>query len=202
VNRNLALRLPRALLALIVLLAALSGCSRYDRLVQLDQVTAQRWADVEAQLQRRRDLVPNLVSTVKGSAAHEEKTLQEVIQARAQASQIHLSADDLTDPAKMAALEQAEGKLSGALSRLLVVQERYPDLKANAAFHDLQVQLEGTENRILRAREQYNQAAREYNAELGSIGGMVVNRVTGRQFKVRQYFNASPGAETVPNVTF
>ncbi len=201
-NRNLALRLPRALLALIVLLAALSGCSRYDRLVQLDQVTAQRWADVEAQLQRRRDLVPNLVSTVKGSAAHEEKTLQEVIQARAQASQIHLSADDLTDPAKMAALEQAEGKLSGALSRLLVVQERYPDLKANAAFHDLQVQLEGTENRILRAREQYNQAAREYNAELGSIGGMVVNRVTGRQFKVRQYFNASPGAETVPNVTF
>lgn len=203
---NVAPRLPRALLALIVLLAALvpalSGCSRYDRLVQLDQVTSQRWADVEAQLQRRRDLVPNLVATVKGSAAHEENTLKEVIQARAQASQIHLSADDLTDPAKMAALEQAEGKLSSALSRLLVVQERYPDLKANAAFHDLQVQLEGTENRILRAREQYNQAAREYNAELGSIGGQVVNRVTGRQFKARQYFNASPGAENAPNVTF
>jgi LemA protein len=198
--------MPRALLGLLVVLVALApaltGCSRYDRLVQLDQVTAQRWADVEAQLQRRRDLVPNLVATVKGSAAHEETTLKEVIQARAQASQIRLSQEDLSDPAKMAALEQAEGKLGSALSRLLVVQERYPDLKANAAFHDLQVQLEGTENRILRAREQYNQAAGEYNAELGSIGGQVVNRVSGRPFKARAYFNATPGAETAPNVTF
>jgi len=198
VNRRNAL-----LLALFALLAVfLTNCSRYDELVEKDQVAEQRWADVEAQLQRRLDLVPNLVATVKAAAAHEEKTLKDVTEARAKATSIQLSAEDLTDPDKVAAFEQAQSQLSSALSRLLVVQERYPDLKANEGFRDLQVQLEGTENRILRAREKYNEAVREYNAMLNKIGGQVVNKITGRPFKPRVYFKASPEAHTAPKVSF
>jgi LemA protein len=144
--------------------------------------------------------VPNLVATVKASAAHEEKTLAEVTNARATAGSIHLTADDLTDPAKMAAFEKAQADLKGALSRLLVVQEAYPDLKANAAFHDLQVQLEGTENRLLRAREQYNDAVRDYNAELAKVSGMAVNKVTGKPFKPRVYFKATAESQAAPEV--
>ncbi|HVY49617.1 MAG TPA: LemA family protein [Minicystis sp.] len=199
--RRFVRALALALAAVAVALGA-SACSRYDVLVEKDQAAEARWADVEAQLQRRHDLVPNLVATVKASAAHEEKTLEEVAKARANAASIHLTADDLSDPEKMAAFEKAEGQLSSALSRLLVVQERYPDLKANAAFHDLQVQLEGTENRILRAREQYNEAVRDYNAELNKVGGMVVNKVTGKPFKPRVYFKASAESEAAPQVKF
>lgn len=191
------------LLALFALLAVfLTNCSRYDELVEKDQIAEQRWADVEAQLQRRMDLVPNLVATVKASAAHEEKTLTEVTEARSRATSVQLSGEDLSDPEKVAAFEQAQGQLSSALSRLLVVQERYPDLKANEGFRDLQVQLEGTENRILRAREKYNEAVREYNAMLNKIGGQVVNKITGRPFKPRVYFKASPEAQTAPKVSF
>jgi len=191
------------LLALFALLAVfLTNCSRYDELVEKDQIAEQRWADVEAQLQRRMDLVPNLVATVKASAAHEEKTLTEVTEARSKATSIQLSGEDLSDPDKVAAFEQAQGQLTSALSRLLVVQERYPDLKANEGFRDLQVQLEGTENRILRAREKYNEAVREYNATLNKIGGQVVNKVTGRPFKPRVYFKASPEAQQAPKVSF
>jgi LemA protein len=179
-----------------------TGCQSYDTLVEKDQVCEQKWADVEANLQRRYDLVPNLVATVKGSAKHEEDTLDKVTQARAMASSIKLTADDLTDPEKMKAFEKAQGELKGSLSRLLVVQEKYPDLRANAAFHDLQVQLEGTENRILRAREQYNLAVKDYNAELGKIRGQVVNKATGKPFKARQYFNAAPEALAAPKVSF
>jgi LemA protein len=182
--------------------AVLGGCSKYDQLVERDQVAEQRWADVEAQLQRRYDLVPNLVSVVKASAKHEEQTLAAVTQARADATGIRLTADDLTDPAKMAAFQKAQEQLTGALSRLMMVQEQYPDLKANQSFRDLQVQLEGTENRILRAREQYNQAVREYNAELGKVGGAVVNKATGRPFKPRVYFSASVDAQAAPKVSF
>jgi LemA protein len=144
----------RALLGLLLPLLALSlpGCSKYNELVQKDQVCQQTWADVETQVQRRYDLVPNLVATVKGSAAHEETTLAAVTQARADATSIKLTADDLEDPAKVAAFQKAQDGLHGALSRLLVTQEAYPDLKANAQFHDLMIQLEGTENRIARAR--------------------------------------------------
>jgi LemA protein len=188
---------------LIALLAALlPGCSKYDELVEKDQGAAAAWADVEAQLQRRADLVPNLVSTVKASAKHEETTLREVAEARAQATQIHLTADDLADPEKMAAFQKAQDNLKGALSRLMMVQEAYPELKANQAFHDLQIQLEGTENRILRSREAYNGAAREYNAALAKVGGMAINRVTGKPFKPRVYFTAAPGSEVAPKVSF
>lgn len=191
------------LLALFALLAVfLTNCSRYDELVEKDQVCEQRWADVEAQLQRRMDLVPNLVATVKAAAAHEEQTLKEVTEARAKATSIQLRAEDLTDPEKVAAFEAAQGQLSSALSRLMMVQERYPDLKANDSFRDLQVQLEGTENRILRAREKYNEAVREYNAMLNKIGGQVVNKITGQPFKPRVYFKASPEAQTAPKVSF
>ena len=184
------------------LLLGLLGCSKYDELVAKDQLCQQKWADVDAQLQRRYDLIPNLVSTVKASAKHEEDTLRAVTQARAEATSIKLSAEDLEDPKKMEAFTKAQDQLQGALSRLLAIQEAYPDLKANAAFHDLQVQLEGTENRILRAREQYNEAVGGYNAVLAQVGGMAVNRATGRPFKPRPYFAASAGAQAAPKVSF
>jgi LemA protein len=186
----------------LVALFALPGCSRYDELVEKDQIAAEKWGNVEVELQRRADLVPNLVATVKASAKHEEDTLAAVTQARSQAAQIKLTGDDLTDPAKMAAFEKAQSQLKGALSRLMVVQEQYPDLKANRSFHDLQIQLEGTENRIQRARQEYNAAARDYNAMLLKIGGQVVNRVTGTPFKPRVYFQATPESQVVPKVAF
>jgi LemA protein len=196
--------LRAALVALVgaLLLVAAPGCQTYDTLVEKDQTAEQRWADIEAQLQRRYDLVPNLVQTVKASAAHESATLAAVTEARAQAASLKLSSDDLTDPEKMAAFQRAQDQLKGTLSRLLVVQEQYPDLKANQGFRDLQVQLEGTENRILRSREQYNQAVRDYNAELGKIGGTAVNKATGKPFKPRVYFQASAESQAAPKVSF
>jgi LemA protein len=197
-----ALLAPLVTLVAFVLALGSFGCSKYDELVSLDQVAQQKWADVETQVQRRYDLVPNLVATVKGSAAHEEKTLEAVTQARAEASSIKLSADDLEDPAKVAAFQKAQDQLKGSLSRLLVTQEAYPDLKANSQFHDLMIELEGTENRIARAREEYNKAVGDYNATLAQIRGQIVNKVTGKPFKPRVYFTASAGAEAAPKVTF
>ena len=191
-----------ALLALFTVAFAAPGCQRYDQLVERDQIAEQKWSDLEAQLQRRYDLVPNLVQVVKASAKHEQDTLAKVTEARSQAASIKLTSEDLTDPEKMAAFEKAQANLKGSLSRLMVIQEQYPDLKANKSFHDLQVQLEGTENRILRAREEYNKAAREYNAELLKIGGQVVNKVTGKPFKTRVYFSASVEAQAAPKVSF
>ena len=130
-------------LMLALAITTVAGCQRYDTLVEKDQIAAEKWSNLEAQLQRRFDLVPNLVATVKASAAHEQQTLTAVTQARAQAAQVKLTADDLTDPEKMAAFQKAQQGLTSALSRLMVVQEQYPDLKANQNFHDLQVQLEG-----------------------------------------------------------
>jgi LemA protein len=187
---------------LFAVVASLSGCQKYDVLVEKNSICDEKWADIDAQLQRRYDLVPNLVATVKGSAAHEENTLAQVTQARAAATQIKLTADDLTDPEKMAAFQKAQDQLKGSLSRLMVVQEQYPDLKANAQFHTLQVELEGTENRILRAREEYNAAVRDYNSELAKIGGQVVNKVTGKPFKPRVFFSASTEAQAAPKVSF
>ena len=193
------LRISVAILALIALVA---GCQSYDVLVTKEQVCQQKWADVEAQLQRRADLVPNLVAVVRGSAKHEEQTLAQVTQARAAATSVTLKAEDLEDPEKMAAFAKAQDQLKGALSRLLVVQEQYPDLKANAAFHDLQIQIEGTENRVLRSREEYNAAVADYNAALGQVRGQVVNRATGRPFKPRAYFSATPESMAAPKVSF
>ncbi|KYF50779.1 hypothetical protein BE04_02610 [Sorangium cellulosum] len=189
-------------LAVLALMTSVVGCQRYDVLVEKDQIAAQKWSDLEANLQRRYDLVPNLVAVVKASAKHEEQTLASVAEARARATSVQLKAEDLTDPEKVQAFQKAQEQLSGSLSRLLVVQEQYPDLKANQSFHSLQVQLEGIENRILRAREEYNQAAREYNAELLKIRGQVVNKATGQPFKPRVYFTASPEVQSAPKVAF
>jgi len=190
-------------LALLALLAVSTpGCQSYDVLIQKDQVTQQKFADLQAQLQRRADLVPNLVATVKGSAKHEEDTLDEVTKARASATGIQINPGDLDDAQKMKAFQDAQNNLSGALSKLLVVNEAYPDLKANAAYHDLQIQLEGTENRILRAREEYNAAVGDFNTELGKIRGQVVNKVTGKPFQPRTYFTAAASAQDAPKVTF
>lgn len=196
------LRLVWPALIALAAIVSVSGCGRYDELVEKDQVAAEKWANLEAQLQRRYDLVPNLVSVVKGSAKHEEDTLAKVTEARSQAASIKLTGEDLSDPEKMARFQKAQDQLKGSLSRLMVVQEQYPDLKANKAFHDLQVQLEGTENRILRAREEYNGAARAYNAMLGKIGGQVTNKVTGNPFKPRVFFTASVESQAAPKVSF
>ena len=187
---------------LLAVLASCGGVKKYDSLVEANAVCDQKWADIETELQRRYDLIPNLVATVKASAAHEEKVLAEVTQARASATQVKLSADDLTDPAKMAAFTQAQSNLTGALGRLLVTQEAYPDLKANAQFHDLNVTLEGTENRLARSRQEYNEAVKSYNAELGKVGGQVVNKITGKPFKPRVYWSAAPAAQEAPKVQF
>jgi LemA protein len=189
-------------LALFALAFTTASCQRYDTLINKDQIAAEKWSNLESQLQRRSDLIPNLVAVVKGAAKYEQDTLTKVTEARAQVAKINLTADDLTDPEKMAAFQKAQANLSGALSRLMVVQEAYPDLKANQGFHDLQVQIEGTENRILRGREEYNAAARDYNSELMRIGGQVVNRVTGKPFKPRVYFTATPESQVVPKVSF
>src|SRR4051794_9900678 len=178
------------LVMLVGFVVSCGGVKKYDALVEANAVCDQKWADIETELQRRYDLVPNLVATVKASAAHEEKVLAEVTTARASATQVKLTADDLSDPAKMAAFTEAQSKLTGALGRLLVTQEAYPDLKANAQFHDLTVELEGTENRIARSRQEYNEAVKTYNAELAKVGGQVVNKISGKPFKPRVYWSA------------
>lgn len=187
----------------VLALAFVPGCQNYDQLVDKDQTCEQRWSDYEAQLQRRSDLVPNLVAIVKASAKHESDTLAKVTEARASATGIKLTGDDFTDPAKMAAFQKAQDQLKGSLSRLLVANEAYPELKANQAFRDLSVQIEGSENRILRAREQYNEAVKIYNTELKKIRGQVVNKATGKPFKERVYFSASAEAQgPAPKVSF
>ena len=194
--------MKRSLLLYTALLLPLGGCG-YNGLVSADEQVKAAWAQVENVYQRRADLIPNLVATVKGSAKHEETVLQEVTTARASATQVHVSADDLTDPAKMKAFEEAQAKLSAsAIGRLLVSNENYPKLQANGQFTDLMKQLEGTENRILRARQQYNESVKDYNSELGKIRGAVVNKATGTPFKPRVYFSASPESTAAPKVSF
>ena len=152
---------PRLLLALATV-AALSGCG-YNDFQRLDEQTASAWAEVLNQYQRRADLVPNLVATVKGEAQFEQDTLTRVVQARAQATAIQVTPETLQDPQALQRFQAAQGELGSALSRLLVVAERYPTLKANQAFSDLRVQLEGTENRITVARNRYIEAVQQYN---------------------------------------
>jgi LemA protein len=179
-----------------------SGVQKYDLLSQDDEICNQKWADYDAQLQRRADLIPNIVAVVKGSAAHEEDTLKAVTEARASATQIKLDAESLTDPAKVEAFKQAQAGLSGALSKLMSIQENYPQLQANAAFHDLMVEMEGTENRILQARRDYNTAVGAFNFELRRVSGKVMNPLTGHEFKPRVYFTADEPAKVAPKVDF
>lgn len=186
----------------LVLLLLVASCHKYNALVEANATCDEKWANIDVELQRRYDLIPNIVATVKAAAQHEEKTLDEVTQARASATQIKLTGDDFSDPAKMAAFQKAQDQLSGSLSRLLVTQEAYPDLKAMPQYHDLTVELEGTENRVARARQEYNEAVKNYNAELQKVGGQVVNKVTGHPFKPRIFWAASAEAHEAPKVQF
>ncbi len=176
----------------------LAGCG-YNKVIDLDEDVKAAWAEVENQYQRRAELVPNLVRTVKGAAEFEQKTLQNVVEARAKVGSIQADASLLNDPNKFRAFEQAQQKLSGALSRLLVVAERYPDLKASAAYRDLMTQLEGTENRIAVARRRYIQQVAEYNKVVlrfpTSIGASMRGKSTRPTFRT-----SVPGAERAPKV--
>jgi LemA protein len=177
-----------------------SGCG-YNSLVSADESVKAAWAQVENVYQRRADLVPNLVNTVKGSAQHEEKVLTEVTAARAQATQVKLSVDDLTDPEKVKAFEEAQAKLSSSLGRLIATAEAYPDLKANAAFRDLMSQLEGTENRIAVERKRYNDAVRDYNVKCREFPTLIAAKIW--HFKPKEPFKATTaGAEKAPEVKF
>lgn len=182
-------------------LFSLSGCGTYNRLVTLEQAVNKKWADVQSVYQRRADLIPNLVQTVAGAANFEKSTLTEVTNARASVGQVKLDPNKApTDAAELEKFQQAQGQLSNALSRLLVVTENYPQLRATEAFQNLQAQLEGTENRISVERNSFNAAVQEYNTALGQFPTNMLNKMFG--FKERPFFNAAPGAEKAPEVKF
>lgn len=190
-------------LIVILLLIGFGGCagvSTYNRLVSLDENVERSWGDVETQYQRRADLIPNLVNTVKGAANFEQETLEAVTNARARATSINLSADDLNDPAKMQQFQEAQSELGRSLGRLLVVAENYPQLQATQAFRDLQAQLEGTENRITVARRDYNNTVQSYNTSVRSFPANIMAGMFG--FGRRTPFEADPGTERAPEVAF
>ena len=176
------------------------GTRTYNRFVALEQRVDQAWSDVENVYQRRLDLIPNLVETVKGVAGFEKETYTAVAEARAQAGSIQLTPELIRDPQALARFDQAQSALSSALSRLLVTVERYPELKANQNFLDLQAQLEGTENRIAVARKRFNEVVRAYNTATRQFPARIVASFAG--FEPRAYFRAAAGAETAPRVEF
>lgn len=184
----------------LVLIALVWGISVNNALVRKDVTVDQAWSDVENVYQRRLDLIPNLVETVKGAAAFEERTFREVTEARARASQIVLSPEMLSDPQALARFEQAQGELSGALSRLLATVENYPQLKATEAYRDLLAQLEGTENRIAVERRRYNEAVGEFNRSVRVFPASLIAGMRG--FAPKATFRAQPGAEQAPKVQF
>ena len=189
------------LLSLVVFIGfGLSGCG-YNTIQQNDEGVIAAWGDVEASYQRRADLIPNLVEVVKGYAAHEKETLTAVTEARAKVGKMQIGADVLNNPQALAQFQQAQSGLSSALSRLMVVVERYPDLKANQNFLDLQHQLEGTENRINVARVRYNDAVRIFNTSIRTFPNNLTNRFL-LQLERREPFAAEAGAEQAPQVKF
>ena len=191
------------LLALVVIVAVLGfwGAGSYNRLVRLDQAVQAQWGQVENVYQRRADLVPNLVATVKGAAAFEKDTFTAVTEARARAGQAQGNAANApNDPAALQQFQQAQDQLGAALSRLMVVVERYPDLKATANFRELQAQLEGTENRIAVERMRYSEAVRDYNTRIRLFPASLVASLRG--FKEKAYFEATPGSQEPPKVKF
>jgi LemA protein len=188
---------------------------KYNALVDKDEVCNSKWADYQAQLQRRNDLIPQLVGTVKGVAAHEETTLIAVTQARSQATRPEIQmqearhnpdgsiTNDFEDSQKLAQYQAAQANLSASMLTLRDrAQEAYPQLTANQQFHDLNVSIEGTENRILIARRDFNASVMDFNQELRHVSGKVINPFTGFEFKTRQYFGADPGANVAPTVDF
>ncbi len=184
----------------ITLSLLLAGCG-YNKLQQLEEKVFKAWGDVESTLQRRADLIPNLVEVVKGYASHEKETLEAVISARSQATSVKLTTKDLGNTAAVAQFQQAQGALSSALSRLMVVVERYPDLKANQNFLDLQNQLEGTENRINVARQRFNQAVETFNSMIRKFPYNLTNSLL-LNLERKNYFKAEAGAKAAPKVKF
>ena len=190
----------RRSIGLLVLLA-LTGCG-YNTLVSQNEAVNGAWSEVDNQLQRRNDLVPNLVETVKGYAKQEQETLTRVVEARAKATSIKVDASTVTDPEKFKQFQDAQNQLSGALGRLLAVSENYPDLKSNQNFLALQSQLEGTENRITVARRDYIEAVRAYNTELRTFPGVIWASTAFRGNKPMAEFTASDTAQSPPQVKF
>lgn len=194
------MKISRIIFALVALVASmgLTSCN-YNSLVDKQQQVESSWAEVENQYQRRADLIPNLVATVKGYAQHESKTLEEVTEARAKATSVTIDASNLNEES-LAKFQQAQGELSSALSRLLAVTENYPDLKANENFRDLQAQLEGTENRVTTARTRYTQVVADYNSSIKKFPTVIYASWFG--FDAKPQFKAEAGAEKAPEVNF
>ncbi len=185
-------------------LLVLWGVGLYNGLVSAEERVTEAWAQVETTYQRRADLIPNLVSTVRGAADFEQETLNQVIEARGRVGQIQVDnpGELIDDPAAFARFQAAQGALSSALQRRLVVVERYPELRAVAAFQDLMVQLEGTENRINVARTRFNEAARDFNVRLRRVPTRWLVEALGWDFQSKTYFESQPGAEEAPQVSF
>jgi LemA protein len=185
----------------VLLLGGMSLVSTSNGIIAQDAVCEQMTGQVNSALQRRLDLIPNLVETVKGYAGHEKETLEGVIAARAAATQLKLDASTVSDPNKLAEFNRAQGQLSAALGKLMVVSEQYPNLKADGHFRDLMAQLEGTENRIKIERDNYNRAATELNIKIRTFPGSLVNSLMAH-VKERQVFQAEEAAKTAPKVDF
>ena len=184
--------------AIVILLAGWVTI-QYNGMVANDEAVTTAWAGVESQYQRRSDLIPNLVNTVKGYAAHEKGTLEGVVEARAKATQVTVNADNLT-PERFAQFQKAQGELSAALGRLMRITENYPQLRANENFSELQAQLEGTENRINESRLRFNEAVQEYNLSIRRFPGNIFASLFG--FEKRDKFEAADGTEQAPEVKF
>jgi LemA protein len=184
----------------VLVFVAIAGVSGYNRVVKLDQGVAQAWSQVETQYQRRADLIPNLVETVKGAANFEQETLTRVIEARAKATQVQITPETLNDPQALQRFDQAQQELSSALSRLLVTVERYPELKANANYVALQDELAGTENRIANERRRFTESVQTYNTAVKSFPMNMLAGMFG--FGPKAYFEAAEGSTEAPKVNF
>lgn len=195
------MKINKTLIGIIVAIVIIGGwaISAYNGMIGVEEETTTALANVQSTYQRRADLIPNLVETVKGYASHEQETLEGVVAARSKATSINLDAESLT-PEKMKQFQAAQGELSTALGRLIAIQENYPDLKANENFRDLQVQLEGTENRINEARNKYNSAVQQYNLKIRRFPNSLLSGLFG--FEKMQKFEAEVGAEKAPQVKF
>jgi len=189
-----------AIVLLLILIVGLGFAGTYNTLNRKNQAVNAQWAQVQNVYQRRADLIPNLVATVAGAANFEKSTLQAVVEARSKASSIQATPELVNDPQAFQKFEAAQGQLTSALSRLLVVVERYPDLKANQNFRDLQAQLEGTENRITVERQRFNEVSQDYNTTFHSFPTNMIAGMFG--FKEKAYFQAQAGAEAPPKVNF
>ena len=195
------MKLSKGLIAIIVVIVVIGAwaASAYNSMVSVQESATTALANVQSTYQRRADLIPNLVETVKGYAAHEKQTLEDVVAARSKATQITLDPENMT-PEKLKEFQQAQGELGSALGRLIAIQENYPDLKANENFRDLQVQLEGTENRINEAHNSYNAAVQKYNVEIRSFPKNIFAGIFG--FSQMTKFEAEAGTEKAPQVKF